>query len=283
MTTFNLFGFLMICATVCPCNARTADPSHQSARLLLVGGRPVVDGVLSGGQGPSRFLLDTAAESNQLDLTIARKLGLTPTFQVEVVTATGVTLVPGAHLPELTLGSVTAHHQEFLFSNLEGIHQLSSEIQGVLGQQFLSRFDYLLDFGGRRITFGLSSPEGGSRLDFARVHGVPAIETSEGRLLLDSGTDSLVLFRSINSGPKARIFTNAGTSSVTVLPSLRLKIAGKDYRASNAALLPQSPGREGGLLPTSLFRALYICNSENYVVLNPKIGRAERLHPQGDR
>jgi hypothetical protein len=273
MTTFNLFGFLMICATVCPCNARTADPSHQSTRLLLVGGRPVVDGVFLAGQGPFRFLIDTAAESNQLDASLARKLGLTPTFQVEMVTATGLTYVPGTHLPDVTLGSVSAPHQEFLFSNLESIHQLSPEIQGVLGQHFLSRFDYLLDFEGRRIAFGLSSPKEGSRLDFIRVHGVPAIETSEGRLLLDSGSDSLVLFRSLNSGPTAQIFTNAGTAPVTVLPSLRLKIAGKDYRASSAALLPQSPGREGGLLPTSLFRAIYICNSENYVVLNPNITR----------
>lgn len=263
----------MICATVCPCNARNTDPSHQSARLLLVGGRPVVDGVFLGGLGPFRFLIDTGAESNQLDSSLARKLGLTPTFQVEMVTTTGLTHVPGAHLPAVTLASVTALHQEFLFSNLEGIHQLSSEIQGVLGQQFLSRFDYLLDFANRRLAFGLSSPQGGSRLDFARVHTVPAIETSEGRLLLDSGSDSVVLFRSIDTGPTAQIFTNAGASSVTVLPSLRLKIAGKDYRASSAALLPQSPGREGGLLPTSLFRALYICNSENYVILNPNLAR----------
>ena len=277
MATFNLFSFLMICATVCPCNARTAAPSHQSARLLLVGGRPVVDGVFLGGQGPFRFLIDTAAESNQLDSTLASKLGLTPTFQVETVTATGLTYVPGARLPDVTLGSVTAPHQEFLFSNLENIHRLSPEIQGVLGQHFLSRFDYLLDFANRRIIFGLSSPKEGSRLDFTRVHGVPAIETSEGRLLLDSGSDSLILFRSVGTGTRAQIFTNAGSSPVTVLPNLHLKIAGKDYRAPNAVLLSQSHGREGGLLPTSLFHAIYICNSENYVVLNPNMAHTKPL------
>ncbi len=262
----------MICATACPCNARTAAPSHQSARLLLVGGRPVVDGVFLGAQGPFRFLLDTAAESNQLDATIARKLGFNPTFQVEVVTASGLTYVPGAHLPEVSLASATAHEQEFLFSNLEGIHQLSPDIQGVLGQQFLSRFDYLLDFANRRLTFDLP-PLGGNRLPFTRIHNVPAIETSLGRLLLDSGSDSLVLFgaHSPSPGPgtHTQIVTNTGSATVELLPTLRLKIGNKHYQAANAVLIPQSTIRQGGLLPTSLFRAIYVCNSQSYVLLNP--------------
>jgi hypothetical protein len=272
MTTLHQFSFLMICALACPCNARTADPSHHSARLTLIGGRPVVDGVFLGGKGPFRFLLDTAAESNQLDATIARQLGLTPTFQVEVVTATGLTYLPGAHLPELRLASATAPHQEILFSDLAAIHQLSPDIQGVLGQHFLSRFDYLLDFANHRLTFD-PSPLGGNRLPFTRIHNVPAIDTSLGRLLLDSGSDSLVLFgaHSPSPGPgtPTQIVTNAGSATVELLPSLRLKIGNKHYQAANAVLLPPSTNRQGGLLPTSLFRAIYICNSQSYVLLNP--------------
>lgn len=255
------------------CEARAAQPADRSARLHLVGDRPVVEGVFLGGQGPFRFLVDTGAETNQLDARIARRLGLVPTFQVEMVTATGARHVPGARLPNVTLGSVTAAQQEFLFVQMEDGQRLSAGIEGTLGQEFLSRFDYLLDFAHRRLVFGTALPAGGRRVDFTIVHGRPAIQTSEGRLILDSGTDSLVLFRSVapvvGGGGGAQLLTNAGASAVEVLRNVPLKIDGKCYRAPAVAVLASSSGREGGLLPASLFRAVYVCNSGRYVVLNP--------------
>ena len=54
--------------------------------------------------------------------------------------------VAGSRIAKISLGSATASTQEILFSRLEGPHALSAEINGVLGQEFLTHFDYLLDF-----------------------------------------------------------------------------------------------------------------------------------------
>ncbi|MBM3759657.1 MAG: hypothetical protein FJW36_05360 [Acidobacteria bacterium] len=275
MTTFSVLSSIWICGLSLAAQAQQSRVSGDSIAIDLRRGLPVVDSVYLEGKGPFRFLLDTGAESNQLDAALARRLGLAATFQVEMVTAGGVTQVPGARLPGVSLGSATASDQEFLFSDLKEMRRVSADIQGVLGQAFLSRFDYLLDYAGRRLVFGPASLEGGSRLDFTRVHGVPAIASSEGSLVLDSGSDTLVLFHKaapiIGSGNGSQFFTHSGESSAVVLEDHRLKIAGEKYRVSKAAVVPQSSREEAGLLPVSLFRVVYFSNSKNYVVLNPKL------------
>jgi hypothetical protein len=55
-------------------------------KLEILGGRPVVSRVFLNGQGPFRFLLDTGAQSNQVETSLARKLGLTASFQVALDT-----------------------------------------------------------------------------------------------------------------------------------------------------------------------------------------------------
>jgi hypothetical protein len=232
-----------------------------------MGGRPVVDEVFLNGQGPFRFLLDTGAQTNQVEASIARKLGLTPTFRVEMATASGTIPVAGGHVAEVSLGSATASNQEFLFTTLDGIHTLSTDIQGVLGQEFLAHFDYLLDFAGHRLVFAAPAPEAGNRVNFAMIDGRPAIETSEGNLVLDSGTDTAVLFRASSSAPGDRIRTASGSASVSMLQNLRLRIAGREYRPASAASIPQSSQGEDGLLPASLFRAIFFSNSSHYAIL----------------
>src|SRR5579872_6673730 len=124
MSKLIAFGSLMIIAVALPCNARSLPPSDGSIRLRLMGGRPVVDDVFLNGQGPFRFLVDTGAQTNQIEAPIARKLGLAPTFRVEMVTAAGTVPVAGGRVPEVSLGSATATNQEFLFTTLDGIHTL---------------------------------------------------------------------------------------------------------------------------------------------------------------
>jgi hypothetical protein len=233
-----------------------------------MGGRPVIDDVFLNGQGPYRFLLDTGAQTNQVETSLARKLGLTPTFRLEMDTAAGTIPVPGGHIAEVSLGSAIASNQEFLFTTLDGVHNLSPDIRGVLGEEFLAHFDYLLDFAGHRLVFGAADPQGGSRVNFATVNGCPAIETSEGKLVLDSGSDTTLLFRASSSAPGGQIRTASGSASVSTIQNLRLRIAGREYHPSNAASVPgASQGGEDGLVPASLFHGILIRNSGHYVIL----------------
>ncbi len=140
--------------------------------------------------------------------------------------------------------------------------------QGVLGQEFLAHFDYLLDFAGRRIVFGSAEPEGGSRTDLNLVDGRPAVDTDQGRLVLDSGTETAILFGTSSPASRATIQTASGARSVSAVRNFRLRIAGRAYTTA-AVSVPKVSLQEDGLVPASLFHAIYVCNSGKYLVIDP--------------
>src|SRR5262245_46488630 len=148
--------------------------AESQIRLQIRSGRPVVNGVYVNGKGPYLFLLDTGAQTNQIDQGLATKIGLEPDLRVELATATGVADVSGTHA-EVSLGDITVPTQELLFSSLDAIHTLDSSIQGVLGQEFLKKFDYLLDMQKRRLCISPVSVPKGERTN---------LETANGRILL---------------------------------------------------------------------------------------------------
>jgi hypothetical protein len=261
-------GSLIIAATLALCNAGSLrQQDGSSLRISIVSGRPVVDGVFLNGQGPWRFLLDTGAQTNQVETSIAHNLGLLPTFRTEITTVAGSAYVSGGHVAEASLGSATATSQEFLFTDLDGIHSLAANIHGVLGQEFLSHFDYLLDFAGRRLVFGGAVLEGGIRAEMNLVEGRPTVETDRGKLVLDSGTGTAMLFTTspVSGG---RILTASGAASVSPIQSLRFRIAARVYSTATVSVARVSP-HEDGLLPASLFHAVYISNSGKYLLIDP--------------
>jgi Aspartyl protease len=278
----NLFHFftagsLMIPAAILlgnavPCNAKAQPSVDGSLKITILGGRPVVDGVYLNGQGPFRFLIDTGAQTNQVEAPIVRKLEIKPTFRVEVATATGNILVPGGRVAEVTLGPATASNQEFLFSDLEAIHTFSSSIKGVLGQEFLSHFDYLLDFSSRRILFGAVEPEGGHRTQMDLIEGCPAVETDRGRFILDSGTETAILFGGSSPVSEGQLLTASGAVSASAIQSLRLRIAGHQYVSPTVSVprvSPQVSPQIVGLLPVRIFQRVYVSNSGRYLVIDP--------------
>jgi hypothetical protein len=204
MSKLVVLASLMMVLAVVPCNAGSSQPGNGSIKLITLSGVPVVDGVFLNGHGPYRFVLDTGSGGNMVDMSIAQTLGLIPTFRADLDTVAGIMRVAGSRIAEISLGSATASNQEILFSRLEGPHALSAEINGVLGQEFLAHFDYLLDFANHRLVFGELVPHGGNRMEFESVDGCPAIETSEGKLVIDSGTNITVL-RLSSSAPTVPI------------------------------------------------------------------------------
>lgn len=268
LTNFFLFGSIMITAAVAPCQAKSMPPADGSLKISVLSGRPVADGIFLNGQGPFRFLIDTGAQTNQVDAAIAGKLRLKPTFRAEIATVTGSAMVSGGRLAQVTLGPASATDQEFLFTTLDSIHTLSSSIQGVLGQEFLARFDYLLDFAGRRIVFNAAEPEGGSRTALNMVGGRPAIESDRGTLVLDSGTEVAILFAAATGKSGAQVLTASGSSAaISAMSNFKFQSGGHSWSTS-AASVPQTSAEEAGVVPASLFRAVYVSNSGKYVVLN---------------
>jgi len=172
----NAITHLSIVLSIC-CTGQAASQltTADAVRLQIIQGRPIVNDVFLNGQGPYRFLLDTGAQTNQLAADISHHLGLKPEYRVAFTTSSGITQVGGGHVNRLSVGSAAAEGQEFLFTSLEGARALDPGIQGVLGQEFLSHFDYLLDFAKRRIVFGSPKPSNGNAVKFERIDRRPAV------------------------------------------------------------------------------------------------------------
>jgi hypothetical protein len=247
-----------------------STPLPGSLRLAVVGDRPVVNGVYLNGQGPYRFLIDTGAKRNQVDFELARKLGLNPTFRVQMTTAAGTTTsVRAGRLAELTLGPAHAANQEFLFIRLHAVCTLSKDIQGVLGQQFLAHFDYLLDLGGKILSINAPVPPG-DHIPAELIDGRMAIVTSQGRLVFDSGSNTLILFHTgSSSNATTSMRTALGFTSVHAGGRVRVRVADREFEAAHSVILPRPAAKEDGLLPACVFDSIYVSNSGRYIVTDP--------------
>jgi Aspartyl protease len=250
-------------------SAASAQAAQTSIQLKIITGMPVVDGVFLNGHGPYRFLLDTASQSNQMDSGLARKLGLAATLQLNLETPSGESTVHGGRVSEVTLGPVEASEQEFLFTRFKDLSTLPSDIRGILGQEFLARFDYILDFQHHRLTFGEPSARG-VQTSFRLIFGRMAVPTSLGDLVLDSGTEMLFLFRESTRAASAQVIGASGARvGVSFETAPEVRIGDHRYRPAKAEYHPVPAAEEAGLLPANLFHAIFICNSKQYVVFDP--------------
>jgi hypothetical protein len=245
------------------------SPILGDVRMQVRDGLPVVDGVYVNGHGPHRFLVDTGTNVNLIEADLAKSIGLNATFRSELATSMGVTILPGSDGIHLKLDSAIAEEQRFLFLRLEAIHQRWPDIEGVLGQWFLSRFDYVLDLRGKRLEFR-KQDRTGTRAQFRMHNGRPVVSTSLGDLVLDSGSVRLVLF---GIEPDARqddpheLKTFTGSRTIGTVFRKPLIIEGRRIWRGQAVAVPHSEeSGVGGLLPLCLFKAIYVCNSEGYIV-----------------
>jgi hypothetical protein len=257
-------------STFFPC-AAFAQPARPTLKLEILEGRPVVDGVYLNGQGPYRFLLDTGGQRNQLESGLARELGLSAALRVDLYTPSGPSRVQGGTVSKVALGPVDAEDQAFLFTSFEGVHALSPEIRGILGQEFLSHFDYTLDFKHHLLTFG-DPPAPGEHIAVSLIYGRMAVPTSEGELVLDSGAQMLFLYRKSLRPANAQVTSSTGLLvKVRVEDAPELRIGDRKYHPMQAEFQEVADAAEAGLLPASLFHAIFVSNSGGYVVLDPEV------------
>ena len=228
----------------------------------------MVEGVFVNGRGPYTFLVNTGASFNHLDPDVAKSIGLTPSFNGELMSSAGITVVPGTSGVEITLDSIRLENQSFLFAGIGAVHQLSPDVQGVLGESFLSQFDYLFDLRNQRIDFGKREPTPKEvRIPFQTVQARPVITTSLGPLVLDSGINWITLF-GVDPGVLTHQMTTMTGSLNVGLVSRKLSVGWHAFWHGNVVALPRSAETgAAGLLPISVFKVVYVCNSEGYISL----------------
>ena len=242
-------------------------PLLAEVKMTLSGGRPIVDGVYVNGRGPYRFLVDTGTNVNFIEADLARSIGLNATFRTPLTSSIGATSVSGGDGIAVRLDSAKAETR-FLFLRLEAIHDFAPGIQGVLGQEFLSRFDYTLDLHGKRLEFG-KQDRNGTRVQFRMVNAEPVVATSLGDLILDSGARQLVLFGVQPDGGyglTGELRTATGSQRIGLVSGKPLIIEGRKVSGGDAVTIPNRTPGVDGLLPLGLFKVIYFCNSQSYVV-----------------
>jgi spore maturation protein SpmB len=109
------------------------------------------------------------------------------------------------------------------------------------------------------------------------IDGRMAIQTSYGDLVLDSGTQALVLFHTpASSAPGGTIRTASGPAAVSMVQAVRVRIGARSYRPAMAAVAANPAAPEDGLLPASLFGSIFVSNAAHYVIAGPRPALGER-------
>lgn len=276
--------------------ARALQETCQTKFRVEEGTRIVVP-VRINERGPYQFLLDTGAAVTMIDEAVARRIPLKPMATISLTTITGVVRIPLAPVESLSLGDGIVNQMKVVFCDLSNIYSFNAGIHGVLAQDFLSNFNFLINRKEKTIRF-----EKGGELQSALVgRRIPAerrqsksylVVASEGvaaeplRFLLDSGSPYIVVYSKATVADRLDIIsyeqnmllaeTSLGSRKLRPCRVSGLSIGGlakENLRVLLAELFPDEVQFGDGVLPLSMFDAVYFNNADSYVILNPVLPR----------
>ena len=286
--TFKLLGPAALCLAV-GSGARAGEAHASRVSVRIVEGDLVLVPVGVGGR-VAEFLLDTGSSATLVSPRLAASLLLPLVDRVLLTTLTGERAVPRALIEELCVGRSCLGPRRVTVAELSSLSRLDEDIDGILGADFLTAFDFYLDVEARALI--LTEPRGlAARMHGDRVRlsfgprgvsvGASLCGTAELKLRLDSGASGLVLFGGALLREESR-----------TLPDLWIHSDGSPIRARQieipclgvgrrrlfnvpAAITGTDTGRsEDGLLPLNLFKGLYLNASAGYAVFDPRVVRS---------
>jgi hypothetical protein len=147
--------------------------------------------------GSQNFILDTGTAPSIINARLATLLGLATvpsTFRALGKTVPAQAVI----IPEIELGPIRAVSLPVQVQNLSQLERdLDIPIAGIIGLDVLSKSNFRLDYDKREIEFGSISHEG-IPVHFDPHAGIAVavvkIEGKEARILVDTGSDRVVLF-----------------------------------------------------------------------------------------
>jgi gag-polyprotein putative aspartyl protease len=301
--TFKQLSFLALAAIIVPMLAAEQRCPGNVAGLpfRLIHRSQIIAPVMINRTGPYDFLVDTGAEITMIDLSLAAELQLKSKDEARVLAVGFQTRASISQLEMIEVGlHAIANHQV-------GIRKLDyslgpdMHIRGILGANFLGRFDVLIDNAHQMLCL-----DGTKVMQVAMKGKHIALVTppppdgggSPGSLLLPvhlSSAGSNPLLLKLDSGSNAPFlydpdkYLNVGLSGNRLLHGQNLDgtvrtfalLSSQEMRIGNI-LFPQITfstllgtnrdvykGKADGLLPTGLFRSVYIGYADRFVVLVP--------------
>jgi predicted aspartyl protease len=267
------------------------SPQKVTVSMRPYKGNRSVVAVKVNGAGLYDFMVDTGATITVLDTALFHELGLQAMGSSRIVTSAGVTNQVLSQVNEITLDCLSVQNIKVVSmqSPLQGSDYRA--VRGILGENFLRHFDLLFDNQDRTMTLdaagGLADSLTGERLPIIFPPLPPEAENryqpmisaelqgyGQARFLLDSGAAE---FMFVQWGDPS---SSGGTRVRTVNGSLACESTHKRVHlgkgmVSNFPLVScQSatvkPQDSQGILPTSLFKQVFISHGGAYAILNPQ-------------
>ncbi len=301
MTILKRFASLVLAAAaVTTLSAETRCPGNvASVPLKIINGHQIFLAVSINHSGPYRFLLDTGSQITLIDPSLAAELHLNAWGSANVINAAGsLTSASYAQVDLLEAGPHAVTNQTVLVDDLQRVNSTIHPIQGVLGEDFLGRFDMLIDNAhsvlclddsakmrasvkGTRIALVTSAQSVDSQPLPSQFIVAVRISNAKGpiRLILDSASDVSVLYNA--SQFKTRALFSATTlqemqvdgaqRAFSVLPPQEVMIGPLDLPGVRF-VIPRGAGAnasmaEDGVLPIGLFRRVFIDHANHFAVL----------------
>jgi len=265
------------------------NKSSEAVKFKLRDGYLMVVQTMVNGTGPFDFLLDTGTTRTVIDPELARQLQAPAIGEVSLTGILHQRQDKLVQLRNLRLGDASVSDLAAVVDKLSRQKTLAPGIRGVLGEDFLSKFDILIDYKQHWVRFG-DAPPVGERCRFettGQFHGSPTanrllievelmdVSAAKLKLQLDTGARVPELFPVSRDAHPAlswggSIATSSGANETTIRSNVTLKIGttmvrGLDLVQSRHALAFDAVG----LLPASIFHRIYISHSGGFVVLNP--------------
>ena len=263
--------------------------ANNTVRFRLRDGYLMLVQATINGTGPFDFLLDTGTTRTVIDPDLAQQLQAPAIGEVSLTGVLHVRRDELVSLQDVQLGDASVSGLAAVVDKLTRQKMLAPGIRGVLGEDFLSRFDILIDYRQHWLRFG-DPPPAGERCRFETIgqyHGSSTtnrllittefVEVSGARvqLELDTGaklpelfpvpSDSLASHRWDGS-----MATSSGADDTTVYSNVTIKIGNTVVPRMDVVQSRHAVAFDAaGLLPAVIFHRIYISHSGGFVVLNP--------------
>jgi hypothetical protein len=302
MTNFRCFASFVLVATIVPTlAAETHCPGNAASVPFRFANRhQIVLAVSINHTGPYNFLLDSGTQITMIDPSLAATLHLDTQGAAMVAGAGSGQPASFAQLDLVEAGSHAVAQQKVLVYDFQ--HSSDLHFHGILGEDFLENFDMLIDNAHRLLCLDNSAA---MRADVKGPH-IPLVATAEAddcgplpgllvitarlseglrpvRLLLDSGANSPILYNISQflvlhyypDEPLSGSGVDGAQQNLWPLPPQNVKIGSLELPGvpffSLASIQKESRVKGfDGVLPTALFRRVFIDHADRFAVLEPR-------------
>jgi hypothetical protein len=297
---WSVYFLAMLAAPLQLALASEVDPGASTIHFKMASDAFIVLPVKVNGAGPFEFLLDTGTSETMVDAALAAQLHLPVTGSATTTLVLAKSSVSRTvHADRLEVEGAMVQDLDLSVLPLEGLKSGYPKARGIIGEDFLRNFDLLLD--NRRHVLRMERAPGLMAEALAGEHvplasqgsyqgeptrnrlmltlKIPEVTALPLTLQLDSAACLLILFeRSLLSllegGWEA---VDAGDDRMGVIPMYQRRVkaftVGSNVLHQVMLMAPaRSEGNDSdGLLPTNLFRSVYISHSGGFAIFNPTV------------